>query len=52
MRLTFQKNEIITLSQSTLVTGSLGKMGTETAHCGNEGTEENDLYTTVGKIHS
>ena len=32
--------------------GSLGKMGTETAHSGNEGTEENDLYTTVGKIHS
>ena len=31
---------------------SLGKMGTETAHFGNEGTEENDLYTTVGKIHS
>ena len=25
-------------------------MGTETAHCGNEGTEENDLYTTVGRF--
>ena len=31
---------------------SLGKMGTETAHCGNEGTKENDLYTTIGKVYS
>ncbi|GFR57520.1 transposase [Elysia marginata] len=29
---------------------SLGKMGTETAHCGNEGTEENDLYTLLERF--